>query len=145
MEYRVVNSTSFAGPIVAGANPPIGGMNFKYLGGTLLVFASGSGAARQVGEQIGMSVNFMIGLPTDTNKGVNLQTQVRVYSNQDDKVNNHKCFVPILQMVSPADMQTVPVPVGDFCYVHLAPFSGTITDSNDFFNLVIVELTGQNS
>ncbi len=108
---QLLNSTP--GPL------PLGSAAFTTGGGTLLIFASGSGSAAAV-QAIGMNIQV---------DGVN-RGQARLFT--DLVVNSHKSFV--------ANPLVVTGVAAGSHNISLVPLAGTVTDANDVFYVTVLEL-----
>ncbi len=92
---------------------------FESNGGTLMIFASGSGFSPPGGQVIGMQISI-----DGANRG-----DAKVCTNE---ANSHKAFTTDALVISglAAGLHTL----------SLQPLTGTSIDSNDFFNVTILEL-----
>jgi hypothetical protein len=116
-----INSSRFRATEVINAHPgPLSlSGQFTSAGGTLLVFASGSGYAQGNAHQIGMQVQLDGGVIG----------QAMSFTNE---INSHKCFSSAFSVVTSYG--------GGVHTLALNPIPGTVSDFNDFFNVVVLEL-----
>jgi hypothetical protein len=101
----------------ASSGPMVKTSPFTSNGGTMMIFASGSGF-HAGGGHIGMIVKV-----DGVQRGL-----ARGFTNEP---NSHKTFVPVLLVES--------IPAGSHTLT-LEPIGGTLSDPNDFYNVTIVEM-----
>lgn len=111
-------------PVIQVFNNATGGLpitspSFKTDGGTLLIFANGSGFRSGTSGIMGMNIQV-----DGINKGV-----TKVFTNT---VSSHKSFISNIIIATG-------IPVGDHT-ITLTALANTLTDFNDFYTIYILEL-----